>query len=111
MVPASVAAHSLRLFFVIAAMGLSANGITTMAKVSAERNHVGAFHSSACIGNHACAHPPMTKLGTGVGGVWAICDDRARPLPIQSHTVGRRRTSQAEAKGKWVAACGRGGAA
>ena len=54
MVPASVAAHSLSDFLVMAAMGLSAKGITTMANVSADRNHVGAFHSSACIGNHAC---------------------------------------------------------
>ena len=32
----------------------SANGRHTVAKVSADKNHVGAFHSSACAGNHAC---------------------------------------------------------
>ena len=36
------------------AMGGSANGSAAVAKVSAERNHVGAFQSSACAGNHAC---------------------------------------------------------
>jgi len=30
------------------------NGSIAVAKVSAERNHVGAFQTSACIGNHAC---------------------------------------------------------
>ena len=32
----------------------SAKGSATVANVSAERNHVGAFQSSACAGNHAC---------------------------------------------------------
>mmetsp|Transcript_7660 Transcript_7660/g.32538 ORF Transcript_7660/g.32538 Transcript_7660/m.32538 type:complete len:252 (+) Transcript_7660:275-1030(+) len=36
------------------AMGGSAKGSAAVANVSAERNHVGAFHSSACAGNHAC---------------------------------------------------------
>ena len=40
-------------FFQLATAGRQ-KGRHTVANVSADKNHVGAFHSSACTGNHAC---------------------------------------------------------
>ena len=41
-------------FFFHDAMDGRQKGNATVAKVNALRNHVGAFHNSACDGNHAC---------------------------------------------------------
>lgn len=47
--------RSLSPFLRMAAMAGSTCGSTSMAKVRADRNHVGAFQISAWAGNQACA--------------------------------------------------------
>ena len=48
-------------FFFHDAMDGRQKGNATVAKVNALRNHVGAFHSSACAGNHAWVNVMVIK--------------------------------------------------